>query len=94
MNTKHSKEDSKTYEHITDENDMFQIEMVEDEIVYACNICDQGFKISEEVKKHITKVPQDILNHILTKVTNERVLMGMRSEKSVIKKRNIGLMSP
>ena len=51
MNTKHSKEDIKTYAHITDEKDMFLIEMVEDEIVYACIICDQGFEISEEVKK-------------------------------------------
>ena len=25
----------------------------------------------EEVKKHITEVHQDIINHILTKVTNE-----------------------
>ena len=50
---------------------MFQIKMVEDEIVYVCNICYQGLEISEEVKKHITVVNQDILNHILTKVTNE-----------------------
>ena len=53
---------------MTDENDMFQIEIVEIETVYACNICDQGFEGSDEVKKHITKVHHDINNHILKKV--------------------------
>ena len=71
INTKHCKEDSKTYDHITEENDMFQIEIVDNETVYACNICDQGFEESDEVKKHITQVHQDIINHILTKVTDE-----------------------
>ena len=71
MNTKHFKEDSKTYEHITNENNMFQIELVEDETVYVCNTCDQGFEISEEVKKHIQEVHQDIINHILPRVTNK-----------------------
>ena len=28
---------------------MFQIEMVEDEKVYVCNICDQGFEIREAI---------------------------------------------
>ena len=53
---------------MTDENHMFQIEIVENETVYACNICDQGFAGSDKVKKHITEVHQDIINHILTKV--------------------------
>ena len=49
---------------------MFQIEIVENETVYACNICDQGFEGSDEVKKHITEVHHDIINHILTKLTD------------------------
>ena len=70
INTKHSNENSKTHDHMTDENDMFQIEIVENETVYACNICDQGFEGSDEVKKHITEVHHDIINHIFTRLTD------------------------
>ena len=53
---------------MTVENDMFRIEIVDNETVYACNICDQGFEGSDEVKKNITEVHHDIMNHILTKL--------------------------
>ena len=56
---------------MTDENDMFQMEIVENETVYACNICDQGFETSEEVKKHIKETHQDIVNYILTNETDK-----------------------
>ena len=36
---------------MTDENNMFQIEIVENETVYACSICYQGFEICEGMKK-------------------------------------------
>jgi stress-induced morphogen len=71
INTKHCKEDDKIYDHMTDENDMFQMETVGNETVYACNICDQAFEGSGEVKIHIRDVHRDIINHILTKVMHE-----------------------
>ena len=45
INTKHSKEDtefeSTKYDFMIDKDDMFQIEIVEGNMVYACNICDE-----------------------------------------------------
>ena len=70
IKTKHCKEKSEAFDQITDENDMFQIVIVENETVYACNICDQGFEGSDEVKKHITEVHHDIINHIFTRLTD------------------------
>ena len=71
INTKHSKEEYTSFDHMTDENDMFKIEIVENETVYACNICDQGFEMSEEMKKHISETHKDIINYILTNVADK-----------------------
>ena len=71
INTKHRKEEYTSFDHMTDEKDMFQIEIVENETVYACNICDQGFEMSEEMKKHISETHKDIINYILTNVADK-----------------------
>jgi trehalose/maltose hydrolase-like predicted phosphorylase len=35
------------------EYDLFQLEVVSDEEVYCCNICNKGFDSEEEVKEHL-----------------------------------------
>ena len=50
---------------------MFQLEIVEGETVFACNICDEGFDFIDEVNKHIADSHEDIMNHILTRVVDE-----------------------
>ena len=45
------------------ENDMFQMEIVEGQEVFPWNICDEGFYFIVEVNKHIGDVHEDILNH-------------------------------
>ena len=32
--------------------DMFQIEILKGEEVYACNICDEGFETDDQAKRH------------------------------------------
>ena len=34
--------------------DLFQIEVLEGEEVFACNVCDEGFDKEDEVSNHIT----------------------------------------
>ena len=36
-------------------NDLFQMEFIEGEQVYACNVCNKGFDMNEEIKMHIEK---------------------------------------
>ena len=50
---------------------MFQLELVEGETVFACNICDEGFDFIDDVNKHIADAHEDIMNHILTRVVDE-----------------------
>ena len=46
---------------------MFQLEIVEGEPVFACNICDEGF----DEYKNIADAHEDIMNYILTIVVDE-----------------------
>ena len=41
-------------------------------MVYACNICDEGYDSIKEVNKHISHDHEDILSHIMKKAMNER----------------------
>ena len=84
INTKHSKEEYTSFDHMTDENDMFKIEIVENETVYACNICDQGFEMSEEMKKYISETHKDIINNILTNVADKNEDEHMKSYEDII----------
>ena len=45
-------------------DDLFQMEFVEGEQVYACNVCNEGFDKSDEIKTHIEKEHKDILIQI------------------------------
>ena len=46
---------------IEDIEDMFQLELVKDEQVFACNICNEGFDRHNEVKKHIEEYHRILL---------------------------------
>ena len=81
-NTKHCEElICKKYEHMLNENDMFKMEIVEGQEVFACNICDEGFDFIVEVNKHIAEAHEDILNHILTRVNDEIERNNHKTEK-------------
>ena len=59
MNTKHIHEDidysnEKVSECVSEcINALFQMEFVEGEQVYECNVCNKGFDKSDEIKTHI-----------------------------------------
>ena len=78
INTKHSKEDteyeSTKYDFMIDMDDMFQIEIVEGNMVYACNICDEGYDSIEEVNNHIAHMHVDILSHIKRKLFVKKMM--------------------
>ena len=60
----------------------FQIEFLEGEQVFACNICDEGFDIEDENKKHIAVNHEDILIEISKNVDEEED--GNCSEESIM----------
>ena len=45
-------------------DDMFQIEIVEGETIYACNICDEGLDSDDEVRKHIIANHREVISLI------------------------------
>ena len=51
-------------------NDMFQIEVLEGQPVFACNICNEGFKQDYEIRKHIEEEHNEIVMQI-TKALEE-----------------------
>ena len=57
INTKHSKKETNTErtrcDFMVDQNDLFQIKIVEGEMFYACNICDECYNSIEEGNRHI-----------------------------------------
>ena len=56
-------------------DDMFQIEIIEGEQVYACNICNEGFDQDAEIKKHI----EEKHSEIIIQITNN--LVGSEKRK-------------
>ena len=42
-------------EHSDGIEDLFQIEIVEGEELYACNVCNEGFEKDDKIKRHIEK---------------------------------------
>ena len=70
MNTKHVHEDidysnEKESECVSEcINDLFQMEFVEGEQVYACNVCSKCFDKSDKIKRHIEKEHKDIIVQI------------------------------
>ena len=52
-------------------DDMFQIEFLEGEQVYACNICDEAFDKEAEIKDRIVEVHNDIVTQIKDRLEEE-----------------------
>ena len=46
------------------DEDLFQTEIVNQEVLFVCNICNEGFDTESEVKKHLTKKHEDILSNV------------------------------
>ena len=51
--------------------DLFQMEVLEGEEVYACNICNEGFDTIDEVKKHISSDHKETLFQIKENIEEE-----------------------
>ena len=76
INTKHPPTNIKTNKSEEDPilagiDEHYQIEFIEGEQVYACNICDEGFDSEDEIKEHIAVDHKDILIEI-SKNVDER----------------------
>ena len=44
--------------------DLFQMEILDGEEIYACNVCDQGFDREDEIKKHVLDDHKEIVIEI------------------------------
>ena len=45
-------------------DDLFQIEIIEGEEVYACNVCDEGFDRKDKIRRHISTYYKELLTQI------------------------------
>ena len=72
MNTKHSLQNNGesevklinkdcTLEGFEGIEDLFQIEVLDGEEVYACNVCNEGFDREDEIMKHILDGHKEIV---------------------------------
>ena len=59
-----SKEIYYNLEGIESNEDLFQLEVLDGDQIYACNVCDQGFDIENEIKKHIIDNHKEIIIEI------------------------------
>ena len=57
-----------------DEQDFFQIEIMDGKTVYACNICDEGFEHMKEIEEHVVISHKDKLNFVSVKEADENVV--------------------
>ena len=82
INTKHplqnmeeeeisSKEIDYNLDGIESIEDLFQLEFLDGDQMYACNVCDQGFDIENEIKKHIIDNHKEIIIEISKYMENK-----------------------
>ena len=57
-----------------DEQDFFQIEIMDSKTVYACNICDEGFEHMKEIEEHVVISHKDILTFVSAKEADENAV--------------------
>ena len=60
-------------EGIEDIEDLFQLEVLDGEQVYACNVCNHGFDMEDKIKKHIIKDHKEIVIEISKDMKNNEV---------------------
>ena len=51
--------------------DLFQLEFLDGDQMYACNVCDQRFDIENEIKKHIIDNHKEIIIEISKNMENK-----------------------
>ena len=56
-----TKEDESIFDDI---EDLFQIESVDGELLYACNVCNEGLETETEMKEHLNKDHKEIILNI------------------------------
>ena len=49
---------------------MFQLEVLDGEQVYACNVCDNGFESEDKIIKHIKEDHKEIMVEISKNMKN------------------------
>ena len=52
-------------------DDLFQMEIVEGEQLYACNVCDEGFEKSDQIRNHIENNHKEIILQLSKDINNE-----------------------
>ena len=57
-------------EGIEDIEDLFQLGVLDGKQVYACNVCNHGFDMEDEIKKHIIMDHQEVLTEISKDMKN------------------------
>ena len=58
-------------EHSDGIEDLFQIEIVEGEEIYACNVCNEGFEKNNKIKRHIEKDHYEMVLQIRKDMSEE-----------------------
>ena len=61
--------------------DLFQLESVNGEVLFACNICDEGYDTETDVMKHLNIHHTEILQKIFKQSKGEDVHGGLKSVK-------------
>ena len=69
-----------------DFEELFQLQSVEGEVVYACNVCDEGLDTEDDVKKHINIHHKEIIRTI--SIESEDLLQNPDQGKIVYNKSN------
>ena len=67
-----------------DYDELFQIESVENYVVYACNVCNEGFDREEDMKKNLICTHKEFLEHINKE--SDTNLINLDREKKIIEK--------
>lgn len=52
-------------------DDLFQMEIVEGEKLYVCNVCDKGFEEDDKIRKHIQRNHKEIILQINKEINEE-----------------------
>ena len=52
-------------------------------MIYACNLCDDGFDNSDKIKKHIWYLHKEFVGHIFTKNEGENELKEITENKNI-----------
>ena len=94
MNTKHHFQNIKekyinsikrdfTLEGVEGLEDLFQLEVLNGEQIFACNVCDQGFDKEDAIKKHVVEDHREIIIEISEDMENKESNAGSISSDTM-----------